>query len=196
LVRLAEPTLTDDPAVSAEARVQEVYDLAVSRGISQWRLHSKAQQLANFLEPNERVVELAYGRAGAVFIGGLTGKVLIACTDRRVLLPSVVWGTTLAFDNITSVASKTFPTMGRVELYLRDARRVTFKELQPRKGAAALEKAIRDQLLERSNKPESLVGPSAASLSDEIAKLAQLHAEGQLDEDEFRAAKARLIRGA
>ena len=109
------------------------------------------------------------------------------------LLPSVVWGKTLAFNNIVSVASKAFPTMGRVEVYLRNARRVTFKEIQPRNGAAALETAIRERLPEHmpSNTPAAMDASGApAALSDEIAKLASLRAEGVLDEDEFRADKA------
>jgi hypothetical protein len=36
-------------------------------------------------------------------------------------------------------------------------------------------------------------GPSSASLSDELQKLAQLHAQGILSADEFQAAKNRLI---
>lgn len=177
---------------SESDRVQQIMELAQSRGISKWRLQSKVEKLEHFLEPGERVAEVAYGRAGATFIGGLTGKLIIACTDRRVILPSAVWGKGVPLDEIVSVTSKTFPTMGRVEIYLQKTRRVTFKEIQPKRGAEALELAIRSRLEQTPGTPTT--APEANSgIANELEKVAKLHKDGHLTDEEFAEAKARAL---
>jgi hypothetical protein len=97
-------------ATADPARLERIAQLTRDRGISRWRLQRKVEKLDRFLEAGEEVVEVGYARAGATFIGGLTGKVIVACTDRRVVFPSVVWGEALRFDEIASVEAKTFPT--------------------------------------------------------------------------------------
>jgi hypothetical protein len=80
---------------------------------------------------------------------------LFVCTDRRIVFPGVVGGASLPLAEVEPVRSHTFPTMGRLEIYLRDGRKVTFKEIQPKRCAAAMEKTIALQI-------EIASGPSLA----------------------------------
>lgn len=96
-----------------DPRVPEVMQLTRDRGIFLWRREAKVMKLLLALNPDERVLDIALGRGGAAFFGGITGKSLFVCTDRRIVFPGVVGGASLPLAEVESVRSHTFPTMGR-----------------------------------------------------------------------------------
>lgn len=52
---------------------------------------------------------------------------------------------------------------------------------------------ITQKSFEAKNKPTPVVAPAAPSAADEIAKLAALHRDGALTDEEFTSAKAKLL---
>jgi Short C-terminal domain len=181
-------------SVSAEQerpdpRVPEVVQLTRDRGIFSWRRQAKVEKLLRALDPGERVLDIALGRGGTVFFGGVTGKSFFVCTDNRIVFPGITGGASLPLTEIASVRSHTFPTMGRLELYLRDGRKVIFKEIQPKQCAATMEKTISSQISLASS-PETV---RPGDYLDRLQKLTTLRDAGALTPEEFAAEKAHIL---
>lgn len=95
------------------------------------------------------------------------------------------------YENITSIECQTGLFFGKITIYVA-GNRAQISQCQ--KGPArAFSDFVRARLAEKGKAAATAAAPSSAASIADLERLAVLHKDGALTDDEFRAAKARLF---
>jgi len=161
---------------------------AVERMSRSERFFSGAElrRIQDDLRPDEQVRLMASGAVGS-------DLALIVVTTRRILLKDKKFTSSASREiyprQITSITTGSARGNEILELTVSGGQ-IRIGQLQAGR-ADALAREIRS-LAEAASNPV-VNSPAPASAADELTKLAKLHSDGILSDDEFAAAKARLL---
>jgi hypothetical protein len=150
-------------------------------------------KLQEILQPGEAVLGHVAGTITTTptsTSGTVRGSLVI--TDRRFLFSGGSWGATdsrsLPLSNVTSIDLH----KNLMLAYVQVAHAGGFDRYMVKyNDAAAFVKVAHEALANAHQQPAAAAPPS--STADDLAKLAELHASGVLSDDEFTAAKARVL---
>jgi len=160
------------------------------------RAEKGLEEIEGMLEPDEEIKSHVWGTQCDPPTGK-SGKVsgALAITDRRVLFVGKSLGSkkvrTIPLDTVTSVELNKGALLSHVQVTLAGSYEnflVKYKEAEPFVQVA-------QSALASAHSGGAVQAPAAASMADEIAKLADMHQQGLLSDEEFAAAKARLLGG-
>lgn len=120
---------------------------------------------------------------------------MLFATDRRLLFvdKGIVRLRTedFGYENITSIECRTGLIFGKITLYA-SGNRAEISQCQ-KAAARAFCDFVRARLAQKGKGATAAAAPSPAGSVADLERLSALHKDGHLTDDEFRAAKARLL---
>lgn len=152
-------------------------------------------EVVEHLLPGENVIAQSIGvgskRSGKTFSGGL------ALTENRLIFIGRALTEKLVDSHPLDTTTGITTTHGAIVGELGIKNGLSFEEYKiPRKAMDDFVSTIRRVADSRRGSTDATpAAPASTSVSDELVKLAGLYAQGILSDDEFAAAKSRLIGG-
>jgi Bacterial PH domain/Short C-terminal domain len=147
------------------------------------------------LQPGEEVLDVTTGMVQVTRMGTKTSRSgAILVTDRRVILYTKKLGGYEMYDHVygllTALDYKKGVMSGNITFAASGDR--THVSRVPKDSVERIAKAIRERMA-AAHAQGRLAAGTNVSAADEIRKLAELHAEGILTDEEFAAQKKRLL---
>jgi hypothetical protein len=168
-------------------RQRAIEDAMKSAGGVGWQTRGEVKELPKILWPDELPQKVIRG-----FYNGGTG--LLVGTDRRLIFIDKglvsLKVEDFGYDKITSVQYRTGMVFGEIDI-LASGNRATFKNIEK-----AHVRDFGDWLRARISAPRAATQPSQGpqpNSTDEIVRLADLHRQGILTDEEFAAKKKQLL---
>lgn len=167
-------------------RDQAIQDAMKKAGGVGWQTRGEVKELPKVLWPDELPEKVIRG-----FYSGGTG--LLVATDRRLIFINKglvsLKVEDFGYDKITSVQYRTGMVFGEIDI-LASGNRATFKNIEK-----AHVRDFGDWLRAKISTPKvtQTSQPQPANATDEIIRMAELHRQGILTDEEFAAKKKQLL---
>jgi PH (Pleckstrin Homology) domain-containing protein/putative oligomerization/nucleic acid binding protein len=169
----------------ADDRAQAIAEAMQKAGGVGWQTRGEVKELPRILWPDELPLKVIRGSYGS-------GAGILVATDRRLIFIDKglmsLKVEDFGYDKITSVQYRTGMVLGEIDV-LASGNRATFKNIEK-----ARVREFGDWLRARISAPKASAAPaSMPSASEEIARMADLHRQGILTDEEFAAKKKQLL---